>query len=58
MEKDEFMRLKLQFAQADVAGKIALYTQTAGLSELQYRALLRMYPTERLAELERVLATL
>lgn len=58
MEKDEFMRLKLQFAQADVAGKIALYTQTAGLNALQYRALLRLYPTERLAELERAVAAM
>lgn len=28
MEKDDFMRLKLKFAQADNAGKITIYTET------------------------------
>lgn len=58
MEKDDFMRLKLKFAQADYAGKIAIYTETPTLSTAQYKELLRMYPTDRLYELEQALARL
>ncbi len=58
MEKDDFIKLKLKFAQADVAGKIAIYTETPGLSTTQYKELLRMYPMERLNELETALAKL
>lgn len=56
MQKDDFIRLKLKFAQTDVAGKIAIYTETPGLSATQYKELLRMYPVDRLSELEAVLA--
>ena len=31
MQRDDFMKLKLKFAQTDVAGKIAIYTETPGL---------------------------
>ena len=41
MQRDDFMKLKLKFAQTDVAGK---------------KELLRMYPIDRLEELEAVLA--
>lgn len=58
MEKDDFIRLKLHFAQTDVAGKIAIYTETPGLSAAQYKELLRMYPIDRLDELESALACL
>lgn len=58
MQKDDFIKLKLQFAQSDVAGKIAIYTETPGLSATQYKELLRMYPIERLQELETALAKL
>ena len=27
MQRDDFMKLKLKFAQTDVAGKIAIYTE-------------------------------
>ena len=30
MQRDDFMKLKLKFAQTDVAGKIAIYTESAG----------------------------
>ncbi len=56
MEKDDFIKLKLKFAQTDVAGKIAIYTETPGLSATQYKELLRMYPIEKLEELETALA--
>ena len=58
MQKDDFIKLKLKFAQADVAEKIAIYTETPGLSTTQYKELLRMYPMERLNELETTLAKL
>ena len=58
MQKDDFIRLKLKFAQTDVAGKIAIYTETPGLSAAQYKELLRMYPVDRLDELESALARL
>lgn len=38
MQRDDFMKLKLKFAQTDVAGKIAIYTETPGLSAAQYRS--------------------
>ena len=28
MQRDDFMKLKLKFAQTDVGGKIAIYTET------------------------------
>lgn len=58
MEKDEFIKLKLRFAQADLAGKIAIYTQTPDLVAAQYKELLRMYPVDHLLELEGALAKL
>ena len=54
MQRDDFMKLKLKFAQTDVAGKIAIYTETPGLSAAQYKELLRMYPIEKLEELEQL----
>lgn len=57
MQKDDFMKCKLQFAQADLQGKIAIYTKTPGLSVAQYKELLRMYPYDHLAELEQTLST-
>ena len=32
MQKDDFIKLKLKFAQTDLAGKIAIYTETPDLS--------------------------
>lgn len=58
MQKDDFMKLKLKFAQADLQGKIAIYTETPELSGGQYKELLRMYPVDRLNELEQALARL
>ena len=58
MEKDEFMKCRLRFAQADLAGKIAIYTQTPGLSAAQYKELLRIYPYEHIPELEAALSKL
>ena len=56
MKSDDFMKLKLKFAQTDVEGKIAIYTETPGLRAAQYKELLRMYPIDRREEREAVLA--
>ncbi len=58
MQKDEFIKLKLQFAQTDLKGKIAIYTQTPDLSAAQYKELLRMYPYDHINDLEDALAKL
>lgn len=58
MQKDDFIKLKLKFAQADLQGKIAIYTETPDLSSGQYKELLRMYPVDQLNELEQALARL
>ena len=58
MQKDDFIKLKLIFAQADLSGKIHIYTETADLSAPQYKELLRMYPIDHLNELEQALARL
>ena len=58
MQKDDFIKLKLKFAQTDLNGKIAIYTETPDLSASQYKELLRMYPIDHLNELERALARL
>ena len=58
MQKDDFIKLKLKFAQTDLRGKIAIYTETPDLSASQYKELLRMYPIDHLNELEQALARL
>ena len=58
MQKDDFIKLKLKFAQADLNGKIAIYTETPDLNSGQYKELLRMYPVDHLNELEQALARL
>lgn len=58
MQKDDFIKLKLKFAQTDLAGKISIYTETPDLSAAQYKELLRMYPIDHLNELEQALARL
>ena len=58
MQKDDFIKLKLKFAQTDLNGKIAIYTETPDISASQYKELLRMYPIDHLNELEQALARL
>ncbi|WMI81347.1 hypothetical protein [Anaerotignum sp. MB30-C6] len=55
MEKDEFSKLKLKFMQADLDEKIAIYTQTPGLTTPQYKELLQHYPFQQLDKLEAAL---
>lgn len=55
MEKDAFSKLKLKFIQADLNEKIAIYTQTPGLTTPQYKELLQHYPFQQIDKLESAL---
>lgn len=52
LNKDEFSKLKLKFIQANLDEKIAIYTQTPGLTTPQYKELLQNYPYQQLDKLE------
>ena len=49
----DFEALKKKFEEADLRGKIHIYTTTTDLTQGQYRELLSMYPRDKIAELER-----
>lgn len=55
MNKEEFSKLKLKFIQADLNEKIAIYTQTPGLTTPQYKELLQHYPYDQISKLETAL---
>ena len=55
MNFKEFKSLQEEFKKASIPNKIKLYTQTEELEEAQYKQLLRDFPVEHLAELEREL---
>lgn len=55
MTKEEFTKLKLEFIQADLEGKIYIYTKTPGLTAHQYKELLEHYPFRQLDRLEAAL---
>ena len=55
MNKDDFTKLKLKFIQADLNEKIAIYTQTPGLTTPQYKELLHHYPYDQISKLETAL---
>ena len=44
----DFDKIKQDFINADVDGKIRIYTTTQGLSVDQFRELLRYYPIQHL----------
>ena len=50
-----FEEVKQRFIQADVDGKIEIYTTTAGLSVEQFKELLKHFPLQHLDKLERAL---
>lgn len=51
----DFDKIKQDFINADVDGKIKIYTTTQGLSVEQFRELLRYYPIQHLSKLEKAL---
>lgn len=50
-----FDEVKQRFIQADVDGKIEIYTSTAGLTVEQFKELLKHFPLQHLDKLERAL---
>lgn len=51
----DFEKIKQDFINADVDGKIRIYTTTEGLTVEQFRELLRYYPIQYLSKLEKAL---
>ena len=51
----DFSKIKQDFINADVDGKIRIYTTTEGLSVEQFRELLRYYPIQYLSKLEKAM---
>lgn len=56
MDLRDFLKMKESFKKADIDGKIDLYVNTEGLTQTQYKELLRMFPLEELYRLEEALA--
>lgn len=56
MELMEFEAMKLQFKNADVDDKIDMYISADGLSQTQYKELLKLFPLNELSKLEEALA--
>lgn len=56
MEKTEFEKLKQEFINSDTDKKIEIYVTTEGLTQLQYKELLKVYPYKEIDKLERALA--
>ena len=50
-----FEEVKTKFINADLDEKIKIYTTTEGLSVEQFRELLKYYPIQHLAKLEKAL---
>lgn len=51
----DFDKIKQEFIDSDVDGKIRIYTTTEGLSVEQFRELLRYYPIQYLSKLEKAM---
>ena len=50
-----FDEIKTKFINADLDGKIRIYTTTEGLTVEQFKELLRYYPIQYLSKLEKAL---
>ena len=55
MENQEFQRVCEEFNSAPTEGKIDIYVNTEGLTQIQYKELLRMFPMGELHRLEEAL---
>lgn len=47
-----FEEVRRRFIEADVEGKIQIYTTTPGLTTEQYKMLLKLFPLKHLKKLE------
>ena len=56
MELNAFEDMKVQFGSADIDTKIDMYITAEGLTQTQYRELLKMFPLNELGRLEEALA--
>ena len=56
MELSAFENMKARFREADVDTKIDMYIGAEGLSQTQYKELLRLFPLNELNRLEEALA--
>ncbi|WP_425446938.1 hypothetical protein [Dethiothermospora halolimnae] len=52
----KFNEVKQRFKNADLQGKIEIYTTTQGLTVDQFKELLGMFPIQHLDKLERAMA--
>ncbi|NMA82328.1 MAG: hypothetical protein GX962_00490 [Epulopiscium sp.] len=55
MDNNQFQRLKEKFQAATVDEKIDLYVTTEGLTQNQYKELLRVFPLDQISKLEEAL---
>ncbi|SCX89508.1 hypothetical protein [Alkaliphilus peptidifermentans] len=55
MSTVNFQEVKQRFMQADIDGKIEIYTTTQGLSVDQFKELLKHFPLQHLEKLERAM---
>ena len=51
----EFERVKEEFSNADIDRKVQLYVSAEGLTQDQYKDLLKMFPSDQLSLLEQAL---
>ncbi|MDR1560507.1 MAG: hypothetical protein LBS84_12615 [Clostridiales bacterium] len=51
----DFERVKEEFSNADLEGKVQMYVSAEGLTQDQYRDLLKMFPIDQLSLLEQAL---
>ena len=55
MESSTFEMMKIKFRNSDTDTKIKMYIDAEGLTQAQYKELLRMFPLGDLDKLERAL---
>lgn len=55
MELSEFNKFKEKFENANVDEKIDLYAYTTGLTQTQYKQLLKLFPFQYIDRLEKAL---
>jgi len=55
VDNNQFQRLKEKFQAATVDEKIDLYVTTEGLTQNQYKELLRVFPLDQISKLEEAL---
>ncbi|MDR2649209.1 MAG: hypothetical protein LBB94_05765 [Clostridiales bacterium] len=51
----DFERVKEEFSNADLDRKVQMYVSAEGLTQDQYRDLLKLFPTDQLSLLEQAL---